>query len=126
MSAEKAADTLDEVLRDESKRRRLFVKYSRSVNRIMDIYLTFVTAWYRRGKEFLEVFLNPTDTMQIAAAVNAILAGNEGKSFAIKWRMWLFYFFVYAQKRFAFSPRLFLVPKKEAAAVPVETVRTAL
>jgi flavin-dependent dehydrogenase len=125
MSAEKAADTLDEVLRDESKRRRLFVRYSRSVNRIMDIYLTFVTAWYRRGKEFLEVFLNPTDTMQIAAAVNAILAGNEGKSFAIKWRMWLFYFFVYAQKRFGFSPRLSLVPTKEAAPVPVETVRAA-
>jgi flavin-dependent dehydrogenase len=121
MSAERAADTLDEVLRDESKRRRLFMKYSRSVNRIMDIYLTFVTAWYRRAKEFLEVFLNPTDTMQIAAAVNAVLAGNEGKSFALKWRMWTFYFFVYAQKFFAFSPRLSLVPKKEQAPVPTET-----
>jgi flavin-dependent dehydrogenase len=116
MSAEKAADTLDEVLRNESERRRLFVKYSRSVNRIMDIYLTFVNAWYRRGKEFLEVFLNPTDTMQIAAAVNAVLAGNEGKSLAIKWRMWVFYFFVYAQKFFAFSPRLSLVSEKKKEA----------
>jgi hypothetical protein len=121
LSAERAADTLDEVLRDESKRPRLFEKYSRSVNRIMDIYLTFVTAWYQRSKEFLEVFLNPTDRMQIAAAVNAVLAGNEGKSFAIKWRMWLFYFFVYAQKFFAFSPRLSLVPKKDQAPVPAET-----
>jgi flavin-dependent dehydrogenase len=121
MSAERAADTLNEVLRDESKRRRLFEKYSRTVNRIMDIYLTFVTAWYQRSKEFLEVFLNPSDRMQIAAAVNAVLAGNEGKSFAIKWRMWLFYFFVYAQKFFAFSPRLSLVPKKEEAPVPAET-----
>src|SRR5207249_1754073 len=128
MSAEKAADTLDEVLRDESERRRLFLKYSRSVNRIMDIYLTFVNAWYRRGKEFLEVFLNPTDRMQIAAAVNAVLAGNEGKSFAIRWRMWLFYFFVYAQKFFAFSPRLSLVPKREEmanSAQPVEASCTA-
>jgi flavin-dependent dehydrogenase len=124
MSAEKAADTLDEVLRDESKRQRLFAKYSRTVNRIMDIYLTFVTAWYQRGKEFLEVFLNPTDTMQIAAAVNAILAGNEGKSLAIKWRMWLFYFFVYAQKFFAFSPRLSLVQKEEGSA-SMEAVRAA-
>jgi len=121
MSAEKAADTLDEVLRDESKRRRLFEKYSRSVNRIMDVYLTFVTAWYQRGKQFLEVFLNPTDRMQIAAAVNAVLAGNEGKSFAIKWRMWVFYFFVYAQKFFAFSPRISFVPKKEEASAPGET-----
>src|SRR5256714_10324259 len=77
MSAENADDTLAEVLREGSKRARLFKKYSRTVNRIMDIYLTFVNAWYRRGKEFLEVFLTPSDTVQIAAAVNAVLAGNE-------------------------------------------------
>src|SRR5438270_12064554 len=111
MSAEKAADTLEEVLRDGSKRARLFKKYSRTVNRVMDVYLTFVNSWYNRGKEFIEVFLNPTETMQIAAAVNAVLAGNAGKSFAVKWRMWVFYFFVYAQKFFAFSPRLPLMPK---------------
>jgi len=118
MSAEKAADTLEAVLRDESKRRRLFNKYSRTVNRVMDIYLTFVNAWYRRGKEFLEVFLNPTETMQIAAAVNAVLAGNAGKSFAVKWRMWVFYFFVYAQRFFAVSPRLSLLPKTEEMPEP--------
>jgi len=122
MSAEKAADTLDAALRDESKRRRLFNKYSRSVNRIMDIYLTFVNSWYRRSKEFLEVFLNPTDTMQIAAAVNAVLAGNEGKSLAIKWRMWLFYFFVYMQRFFALSPRLTLVPKPQSLLTPDQVV----
>ena len=111
MSAEKAADTLDEVLSDESKRSRAFKKYSKAINRVMDIYLTFVNAWYERSREFLEVFLNPTETMQIAAAVNAVLAGNEGRSLAIKWRMWLFYFFVFAQRFVALSPRLSLVPK---------------
>lgn len=113
MSAEKAADTLDKVLRNESRRLRLFKHYSRRVNRIMDIYLTFVNSWYRRGKEFVEVFLNPTETLEIAAAVNAVLAGNEGKSFQIKWRMWLFYFFVNTQRFLPLSPRLSLVPKKE-------------
>jgi flavin-dependent dehydrogenase len=113
MSAEKAADTLDEVLRDESLKPRLFKRYSRQVNYIMDIYLTFVNSWYRRSKEFLEVFLNPTDKMQIAAAVNAVLAGNEGKSFQIRWRMWMFYFFVNAQRFLPFSPRLSLAPKME-------------
>jgi hypothetical protein len=54
--------------------------------------------------------------MQIAAAVNAVLAGNEGKSLAIKWRMWMFYFFVYAQKFFAFSPRLMLAAEKKKEA----------
>jgi flavin-dependent dehydrogenase len=126
MSAEKAADTLDRVLRDESLQPRLFKRYSRHVNRIMDMYLTFVNAWYR-GNEFVEVFLNPTETMQIAAAVNAVLAGNEGKSLAIRWRMWLFYVFVYAQRFVPLSPRLSLVPKGATESdvmpspVPVET-----
>ena len=110
MSAEQAADTLDCALQDESKRQRLFKNYERTVNRIMEIYLKFVNAWYRRGKEFLEVFLSPTDTMQIAAAVNAVLAGNDGRSFAIKWRMWLFYFVVNAQRFFTLCPRLPLEP----------------
>jgi flavin-dependent dehydrogenase len=109
MSAERAADTLDRVLRDGTLEKRLFKKYSHQVNRIMDMYLTFVNSWYH-GKEFVEVFLNPTETMQIAAAVNAVLAGNEGKSLSIKWRLWLFYFFVYAQRFFPFSPRLSFIP----------------
>jgi flavin-dependent dehydrogenase len=119
MSAEKAADTLEEVLGDESQRRRLFKNYSRAVNRVMDVYLTFVNAWYQRSREFLEVFLNPTETMQIAAAVNAVLAGNAGRSFAVRWRMWLFYFFVYAQRFFPFSPRLSLVPKRADVSTPI-------
>jgi flavin-dependent dehydrogenase len=124
MSAEKAADALDEILRDESLKARLFKQYSRRVNRVMDVYLTFVSSWYS-GKEFLEVFLNPTETMQIAAAVNSVLAGNEGHSFQIKWRMWLFYFFVRAQRFLALSPRLPMVPNKPAGEVPMKLVGAA-
>jgi len=91
----------------------------------MDIYLTFVNSWYRRGTEFVEVFLNPNDTMQIAAAVNAVLAVSGGKSFQIKWRMWLFYFFVNAQRFFPLSPRLSLVPKKEESPASAETIGAA-
>jgi flavin-dependent dehydrogenase len=121
MSAEKAADAIDEILRDESLKPRLFKQYARRVNRVIDVYLTFVTSWYS-GKEFLEVFLNPTETMQISAAVNAVLAGNEGHSFQIKWRMWLFYFFVHAQRFLALSPRLPMTPNKPNGEVPMKTV----
>jgi hypothetical protein len=60
--------------------------------------------------------------MQIAAAVNAVLAGNEGKNFQIKWRMWVFYFFVNAQRYLPFSPRLSLVPKKQISGSPAEPI----
>jgi len=59
----------------------------------------------------MEVFMNPTDMLQLAPAVNSVLAGNECESFAIRWRMSLFYFWVGVQRFFAFSPRLSLVPR---------------
>ncbi len=114
MSAERAADTLNEVLDNESLKRRLFKRYARRVNRVMDMYVNFVSGWYS-GKEFMEVFLNPTEMLQIAPAVNAVLAGNEARSFAIKWRMWLFYFFVRLQRHLPLSPRLSFIPGKEVA-----------
>jgi hypothetical protein len=89
----------------------------------MDMYLTFVNSWYR-GKEFVEVFLNPTDMLQLAPAVNAVLAGNEGEKFAIRWRMWVFYFFVHAQRFLKFSPPLSLVPRRTEAAAEVESLES--
>ncbi len=123
MSGEKAADTLEEVLRDPSRKRKLFKSYQRTISSVMEMYLRFVTSWYS-GKEFMEVFMNPTEILQIAPAVNALLAGNAGKSFAVRWRMWVFYFFVRAQRFIPFSPRLSLVPARagemapEAAPIP--------
>ena len=117
MSGEKAADTIDQILHDPSRKRKLLRSYERRINSVMDIYLRFVNSWYS-GKEFMEVFLNPTDILQIAPAVNALLAGNAGQSFAVRWRMWLFYFFVRAQRFIPFSPRLSLVPAKAGEVAP--------
>ena len=85
----------------------------------MDIYLRFVNAWYT--KEFIEVFLAPRDVLGLPPAVNAVLGGNIGNSFAIRWRMWIFYFLVWLQKYYAVVPRLTLVPKKEVVADMVTT-----
>src|SRR6266571_2690251 len=119
-SGELAADALNEVLDHSHKAKRLFPRYERAVNRAMDIYLRFVNAWYT--KEFIEVFLAPRNVLGLAPAVNAVLGGNIGNCFAIRWRMWVFYFLVWLQRRYPIAPRLALVPKKEEAPTPVETV----
>jgi len=111
MSGEKSADILDAVLSDPSVRPVLFRRYERRLNRVMDMYLRFVTAWYR--SEFVEVFLNPTERFQLAPAINAVLAGNIGGSFAIWWRMQMFYVVLFLQRFVALCPRLSLVPKPE-------------
>jgi flavin-dependent dehydrogenase len=110
-SGEKCADLLNEVLDHPQKTRRLFPRYERAVNRAMDVYLRFVNAWYT--KEFIEVFLAPRNVLGLAPAVNAVLGGNVGNSFPIRWRMWVFYFLVWLQRHHPIAPRLTLVPKNE-------------
>lgn len=119
MSAEKAADTLEAVLAEPGKRKKLFRSYERRVNSVMAVYLRFVNAWYG-GREFMEVFMNPTEILQLAPAVNSLLAGSDRQSFAVRWRMWLFYFFVSAQRYIPFSPRLTLVPPAKAETMAPE------
>jgi flavin-dependent dehydrogenase len=116
-SGELAADALNEVLDHPRKANRLFPQYERAVNRAMNVYLRFVNAWYT--KEFIEVFLAPRNVLGLAPAVNAVLGGNVGNSFPIRWRMWVFYFLVWLQRHHPIAPRLTLVPKAdEAVALP--------
>jgi flavin-dependent dehydrogenase len=119
-SAEQAADALQEVLDHPRRARRLFRRYERAVNRAMDIYLRFVNAWYTR--EFIEVFLSPRDVLGLPPAVNAVLGGNIGNSFAIRWRMWVFYFLVWLQKHYPIVPRLTLVPNQQEGRTQPEPI----
>jgi flavin-dependent dehydrogenase len=115
-SGELAADALHEVLDQPRKARRLFPRYEKRVNRAMDVYLRFVNAWYT--KEFIEIFSAPRPVLNLPPAVNAVLGGNIGNEFAIKWRMWVFYFLVWLQRHYPIVPRRTLVPgKKESPAV---------
>jgi len=120
-SGEKCADVLNEVLTRPRKAKHLFARYERSVNRAMDVYLRFVNAWYT--KEFIEVFLAPRSVLGLAPAVNAVLGGNVGNSFPIRWRMWVFYFLVWVQRHYPIAPKLSLIPKQ--AEQPSASAQTA-
>ena len=122
-SGERAADSLNEVLDHPRRAKRLFAQYERAVNRAMDVYLRFVNAWYT--KEFIEVFLAPRSVLGLAPAVNAVLGGNVGNSFPIRWRMWVFYFLVWLQRHHPIAPRLTLVPKKQTSASSAQPVQAA-
>ncbi len=115
-SGELAADALHEVLDRPSKAARLFFHYEKQVNRAMDVYLRFVNAWYT--KEFIEVFSAPRPLWNLPGAVNAVLGGNNGTDFGIKWRMSVFYFLVWLQRRYPIAPRLTLMPQLDAELAP--------
>ncbi len=121
LAAEAAADILNVVLDNPRKARRLFAGYERLLRTAMKGYLRFVNAWY--SKEFIEVFLYPQDICQIPPAVNAVLGGNISGSFAIRWRMAVFYFIVWLQRYLPLCPRRTLVPPKREELT--ETLRPA-
>jgi flavin-dependent dehydrogenase len=110
LSGEKAADMLDRTLRDPHRRAAEFARYERHLGRVMDLYLKFVSAWYTQ--EFAEVFFNPKQFFQIVPAVNSVLAGSEERLPEVRWRLWIFDFLVFLQKRFALiAPRMSFQPK---------------
>lgn len=108
LSGEHSANAIDAALTDPHAQKKQFHLYDRRLNKVMDLYLRFVRSWYT--KEFVEIFLHPTDMLSLAPAVNAVLAGNTGGSFALKWRLWLFQFLVRLQRFLPICPRLTLIP----------------
>jgi len=109
-SAEKASHALLQTMdAPPARRAAAFSRYERNLRRVMRLYLGFVESWYE--SEFVETVLNPTNILDIVPAVNAVLAGNLGTSFSLRWRIWLFRSIVALQRYIPLSPRLSLVPR---------------
>lgn len=104
LSGEQCADALHAVLEEPWRKAGIFRKYDKELRRVMGKYLRFVEAWYR--PEFIEVFTNPVEHLNLVGAVNASLAGNVSNSFALWWRMEVFYLVLFLQRHVSLVPRL--------------------
>jgi flavin-dependent dehydrogenase len=109
LSGERAAEALCKALAAPQRAPKLFAVYERHLAKVMRLYLKFVYSWYRQ--EFVETVLAPREFFQVVPAVNAVLAGNVGRSFALRWRLWLFHLIVGIQRVIPISPKLPLVPR---------------
>lgn len=112
-SAEQAAATLDFALRHPLLGRIRMASYARDLNRQMNRYLRFVSAWYT--EEFVDVFTAANPPLQIPQAVNSVLGGNIHPNFGVWWRLQLFYLVLWVQKRHAIVPRLEAMNAEPAA-----------
>jgi FADH2-dependent halogenase len=108
MSGEDAADAVEASLMRPANGKRRFRKYERKINRVMDMYLRFVNAWYR--DEFIELFSSPFEHVQMIPAMNSVLAGNIAGSFGVRWRLELFYVFLFLQRYIPLVPRISPAP----------------
>lgn len=119
-SGEKAADAIEAVLRSPASRERRFNQYEKALGRVMNLYLRFVNSWY--SHHFIEVITSPTARFDLPGAINAVLAGNIAGSFAVWWRMQLFYIVVFLQRFLPLCPRLTLATSAPGVSPPPTAV----
>ena len=83
--------------------RRAFVGYERRQRKHFKAYFDLIYKFYE--PEFLDLFLHPTNKLSIQPAVNSVLAGRIEGDWRIRWRLRLFFFFVWLQKHLELAPR---------------------
>ncbi len=85
-----------------------FAAYEKRINAAMGIYREMVDQFYTTP--FMELFLEPRAKWNLAAAVNAVLAGELEGGWRLKWRMRVFFWLVKIQARFPLVPRVSFNP----------------
>jgi FADH2-dependent halogenase len=78
-------------------------RYEKDTLRRIGVYWQFIEGFYTDS--FTELFFEPQDFMKLPSAINAVLAGRPDLPFAVRWRLRLFFFLVWLQKRVALAPR---------------------
>jgi FADH2-dependent halogenase len=81
-----------------------FDQYEKRVRRGLRFYWRMVENYYTTP--FMELFLSPSDHLDLASAVIAVLAGETEASWALRWRVEYFFWLVKLQARWPLVPRI--------------------
>jgi len=79
-------------------------QYEKRLGQAMDFYLKMVEGFYT--VPFMEVLLHPHPRWGLAAAVNAMLAGDVEAGWPIRWRLSIFLLLVRLQRHIPIAPKL--------------------
>jgi 2-polyprenyl-6-methoxyphenol hydroxylase-like FAD-dependent oxidoreductase len=99
-----AADSIDAALSRDNVRRSAFKSYERFVAGTLDTYRGLVRGFYT--PELVEMFLAPSDRLDLRRAVTTLLAGAGTNQVAIAWRVGLFRALARANRHLVLVPRL--------------------
>ena len=103
-SAHLAVDPIERAFARKDFSRSMFTGYERQLRKHFKGYFGMIYKFYEPA--FLDLFLHPGDTFSIQKGVISALAGRMDGDWRIRWRMNLFYFLVWLQKRVTLSPRI--------------------
>lgn len=102
-SADMASGAVVERLRSGSM--EALARYESEMQRGLDKYLRFIEHFYDR--DFMEVFLHPSERWGLLTAVVGVLAGDIFATRNNRFRLWLFFLLVKLQKRLGnIAPRI--------------------
>ena len=107
-SARAAADAAMAALDSGGNGAPEFRAYEERVRRALGVYQEMVDGFYTQP--FMELFLEPRAKLGLAAAVNAILAGELEGGWRLRWRLRLFFLLVRLQARHPLVPRFSFDP----------------
>jgi flavin-dependent dehydrogenase len=79
------------------------MRYQKQLRKEMGMYWSLIQRYY--STPFIDLFMTPDPPMKLRSAVNSVLAGRLHQSWSVRWRLWVFYFLVKLQRRFAIAPR---------------------
>lgn len=103
-SGKLAAETILECFEKKGSDDLRLRRYEKRVRSGMQFYWEMVHNFYTTP--FLELFFNPREKFKMASAINAALAGELEGGWHLKWRLRMFFWFVKAQEKLGFVPRI--------------------
>jgi len=107
-SGKLAAETVQQAIAAGKPGGRPFKAYERRVGKGLRYYWRMVENYYTTP--FMELFLRPTERCQLFSAVIGVLAGEVEGSWALRWRMELFFLLVKIQARWRLAPPISFRP----------------
>lgn len=99
-----AAETLLSIQHEPHSASARLSRYERRVQRAMKFYWRMIEGFYTPA--FMDLFLQPRQRFHLPSAVIAFLAGDLEASWAIRWRINLFFVLIRLQNRWPLVPRI--------------------
>lgn len=103
-SAAKAVPGVLEALERGAPTSASLLRYEKWLRRSMKLYWKLIERFYTRP--FIEVFVAPDPPFQLQMAVNSVLAGRLEQSWAVQWRLRVFYWLVRLRRWVRFTPEI--------------------
>lgn len=79
-------------------------RYERDTRKMMGRFWDFIGRYYTR--HFVDLFLQPSPFLGLTSGINAVLAGRPDLPWFVRWRLKVFFFLVWLQKRLPVVPRI--------------------